>query len=101
MAGNLCKRILRNGQFFQQSTQCFAATEQKRYSSTTLDLSGIYPPIATPFKDNEDINWEALNSNLKKWDELPFRGLFINYFTVSICPAVFFTRQFTAQIRKG
>jgi len=86
MAGSICKKVLQNGQLFQQSIRCFAVNtehnkkitllrQQKRNSSTSLDLSGIYPPIATPFKDDEEINWDALNSNLKKWEELPFRGL--------------------------
>ena len=42
--------------------------------STDLDLSGIYPPIPTPFKANEDIDWHSLKSNLDKWSAVPFKG---------------------------
>ena len=49
--------------------------------STALDLSGIYPPIPTPFEKNENIDWQSLKSNLRKWDSFPFKGrdtFFIN-----------------------
>ena len=42
--------------------------------STALDLSGIYPPIPTPFEKNENIDWQSLKSNLRKWDSFPFKG---------------------------
>eukprot|EP00111_Clytia_hemisphaerica_P016797 TCONS_00049812-protein len=45
-----------------------------RSMSTDLDLSGIYPPIPTPFKANEDVDWHSLKSNLDKWSAVPFKG---------------------------
>lgn len=39
-----------------------------------LDLSGIYPPIATPFTGGEDVDHGKLAENLKKYAEIPFRG---------------------------
>jgi len=39
-----------------------------------LSLAGIYPPIATPFKENEDIDWDNLHANMQKWNKFPFRG---------------------------
>lgn len=39
-----------------------------------LDISGIYPPIATPFTQSEDVDYQRLNDNLKKYGSLPFRG---------------------------
>lgn len=56
-------------------------TSSMRYLSTcspvqqTLDLSGIFPPIATPFKENEDIAWGKFEENLQKWEKIPFKGL--------------------------
>lgn len=50
-----------------------------RQMSTALDLSGIYPPIPTPFENNENIDWESLKSNLRKWDNFPFKGREIFY----------------------
>ncbi len=39
-----------------------------------LDLSGVFPPIATPFDENEDISWENLEHNVYKWNEIDFKG---------------------------
>ena len=39
-----------------------------------LDVSGIYPPIATPFDKDENIAYEKLEQNLKLWEKFPFRG---------------------------
>lgn len=42
-----------------------------------LDISGIYPPIATPFTHSEDVDYQRLNDNLKKYANIPFRGLVV------------------------
>jgi len=39
-----------------------------------MDLSGIYPPIVTPFHQNEEINDDALQQNFNKWNKIPFKG---------------------------
>lgn len=39
-----------------------------------MDISGIYPPITTPFDKEENIDWTALKSNMDKWNSVPFRG---------------------------
>ena len=39
-----------------------------------LDISGIFPPITTPFNDKEDIDYEKLRSNLSRWNKMPFAG---------------------------
>ncbi|XP_013406488.1 4-hydroxy-2-oxoglutarate aldolase, mitochondrial [Lingula anatina] len=44
------------------------STQQK------LNLRGIYPPIPTAFDSNEDISYEKMEYNLKKWDTIPFKG---------------------------
>ena len=49
-------------------------------NAAVLDLAGIYPPIPTPFKENEDINWDALKANLSKWDHIDFKGKISNLF---------------------
>jgi len=43
-------------------------------SSPSLDLSGIFPPIVTPFEDNEEISHGKLTENFSKWNDIPFRG---------------------------
>lgn len=47
-----------------------ASASRKR----TLDLAGIYPPIPTNFDRQENIDSLALKENMKKWNEIPFRG---------------------------
>ena len=39
-----------------------------------LDIGGIYPPIATPFSANEDVDYDKLGENLKKYAKIPFKG---------------------------
>ncbi|KAL3864891.1 hypothetical protein ACJMK2_006538 [Sinanodonta woodiana] len=39
-----------------------------------LDISGIYPPIATPFRADESIDYGKLEENINKWNQIPFRG---------------------------
>jgi len=39
-----------------------------------LDISGIYPPIATPFHANGDIDYDSLRTNLTKWNQHDLRG---------------------------
>ncbi|XP_067271040.1 4-hydroxy-2-oxoglutarate aldolase, mitochondrial [Pseudorasbora parva] len=42
-----------------------------------LDISGIYPPIATPFTPSEDVDYQRLDDNIQKYSSLPFRGLVV------------------------
>jgi 4-hydroxy-2-oxoglutarate aldolase len=42
-----------------------------------LDISGIFPPIPTPFRDDEEINYESLESNLTKWNATKVRGYLV------------------------
>lgn len=39
-----------------------------------MDLSGIYPPIPTPFNESEEIDYDKLKDNVKKWNEISFKG---------------------------
>lgn len=42
-----------------------------------LDIKGIYPPIVTPFTESEDVDFEKLDENLKRYSDIPFRGLVV------------------------
>ena len=42
-----------------------------------LDISGIFPPIPTPFRDDEEINYPALESNLHKWNGTKVKGYLV------------------------
>lgn len=39
-----------------------------------ISLSGVFPPIPTPFKANEDIDFDHLQSNLERWNKEPLNG---------------------------
>jgi 4-hydroxy-2-oxoglutarate aldolase len=43
---------------------------------TPMTLDGIYPPIATPFKDDE-IDLAALRHNLARWNAAGLRGVLV------------------------
>ncbi|KAK8783873.1 hypothetical protein V5799_009762 [Amblyomma americanum] len=44
-----------------------------------LDISGIYPPITTPFDAGSgQVSYEKLQHNLNRWSSLPFRGLVVH-----------------------
>jgi len=42
--------------------------------SSLISLAGIFPPIPTPFKANEDIDFNHLRSNLERWNKEPLGG---------------------------
>ncbi|XP_022620137.1 4-hydroxy-2-oxoglutarate aldolase, mitochondrial isoform X2 [Seriola dumerili] len=46
-------------------------------AAARLDLSGIYPPIATPFTAKEDVDYRRLEENLQKYNKIPFKGLVV------------------------
>lgn len=43
-----------------------------------LDLSGIFPPIPTPFNEDESIAYDKLKENLSKWERYPFTGYVVH-----------------------
>jgi len=45
--------------------------------SRRLDLTGVYPPIATPFNQDESIAWDKLTHNMKRWTQEPIRGFLV------------------------
>lgn len=57
----------------QKFARAFHLAVAKNMASQ-LDISGIFPPIVTPFKDNEDIDYEKLKTNLAKWNKFSFAG---------------------------
>jgi 4-hydroxy-2-oxoglutarate aldolase len=40
-----------------------------------MDISGIFPPIPTPFNKEEEIDYVKLKENVQKWNEIPFKGM--------------------------
>ncbi|MFQ5941929.1 MAG: dihydrodipicolinate synthase family protein [Anaerolineales bacterium] len=39
-----------------------------------LSLRGIFPPIPTPFKSDESLDFDNLNANLARWNDQPLAG---------------------------
>jgi len=42
-----------------------------------LDISGVYPPIPTPFYATGDIDYDSLRANLAKWNQYDLRGIVV------------------------
>jgi len=42
-----------------------------------LDLTGIYPPICTPFNQDQSIAWDKLEQNMKKWNQEDLAGYLV------------------------
>ncbi|KAI5627560.1 4-hydroxy-2-oxoglutarate aldolase, mitochondrial precursor [Silurus asotus] len=47
------------------------------HASQRLDIAGIYPPIATPFTQDGNVDYQSLDKNLQKYGSIPFRGLVV------------------------
>ncbi|NXI68776.1 HOGA1 protein, partial [Anseranas semipalmata] len=62
---------------------CRAAARQCRGLSTppgpepTLNLGGIFPPLATPFSPMQEVDYAQLEGNLRRYASIPFRGLVV------------------------
>eukprot|EP00095_Tigriopus_kingsejongensis_P000938 maker-scaffold360_size197209-snap-gene-0.34 protein:Tk00938 transcript:maker-scaffold360_size197209-snap-gene-0.34-mRNA-1 annotation:"probable 4-hydroxy-2-oxoglutarate mitochondrial-like isoform 1" len=41
------------------------------------DLTGVYPPITTPFNEDESIAWDKLEQNIAKLNDTPLRGYLV------------------------
>ncbi|XP_057259586.1 4-hydroxy-2-oxoglutarate aldolase, mitochondrial isoform X1 [Pezoporus wallicus] len=57
------------GQHRQHSTQ--------QGPGRTLDLGGIFPPLATPFSPMQEVDYARLEGNLRRYASMPFRGLVV------------------------
>ena len=65
---------------------------RNKSTDTKNIIDGIFPPICTPFLPlkNEPIAWSYLESNLNKWEKIPFRGFKILFeFFYSLNPQLF------------
>ncbi|XP_066549498.1 4-hydroxy-2-oxoglutarate aldolase, mitochondrial isoform X2 [Amia ocellicauda] len=60
-----------------RSTMGLWKRSQYHTSGQTMDIGGIYPPIATPFARNEQVDFQKLEENLLKYAKIPFRGLVV------------------------
>ncbi|NXN43245.1 HOGA1 protein, partial [Rhinoptilus africanus] len=60
-----------------------AAPRQQRGLSTpsgpghSLNLGGIFPPLATPFSPTREVDYAQLEGNLRRYASIPFRGLVV------------------------
>ncbi|NXT91148.1 HOGA1 protein, partial [Anhinga rufa] len=43
----------------------------------TLNLGGIFPPLATPFSPTQEVDYAQLEGNLCRYASIPFRGLVV------------------------
>ncbi|KAL7645106.1 UNVERIFIED_CONTAM: hypothetical protein RMT77_003484 [Armadillidium vulgare] len=52
--------------------KCFSSQNKN-----SLNFAGIFPPIPTPFNSDETVAYDKLQSNIQKWNKIPFRGFVI------------------------
>lgn len=66
---------IRSGRHLAQATSnsAFHVSATNKMAEQ-LDVSGVFPPIPTPFNANEEIDYEMLRLNLNKWNKIPFAG---------------------------
>ncbi|KAI5728902.1 hypothetical protein M8J77_023008 [Diaphorina citri] len=43
-------------------------------SSTQLDLTGVFSALPTPFREDEEIDFEKFKFNVSKWEKVPLKG---------------------------
>ena len=60
--------------------QCFATNVSGRSFSSVpkIDLSGIFPPIVTPFNGDESIAWDKLEQNIDKLNKESLSGYLVH-----------------------
>ncbi|XP_023785488.1 4-hydroxy-2-oxoglutarate aldolase, mitochondrial [Cyanistes caeruleus] len=46
-------------------------------SEPSLNLGGIFPPLATPFSPTQEVDYAQLEGNLRRYASIPFRGLVV------------------------
>jgi dihydrodipicolinate synthase/N-acetylneuraminate lyase len=54
-----------------------AGRRKQRYCSRTaamVELSGVFPPIPTPFNKDESIAYDKLARNIQQWEKTEFQG---------------------------
>ncbi len=51
-------------------------------NAASINLSGIFPPITTPFDDRERIAWDKLEHNILKLNETDVAGYLVQVFKV-------------------
>lgn len=67
----------------QGITRANAAITAKAFTTSvprlgaTLDIAGMYPPIPTPFKPDESVDYEALQKNMDAWNKFGLRGYIV------------------------
>ncbi|XP_064474794.1 4-hydroxy-2-oxoglutarate aldolase, mitochondrial-like [Ornithodoros turicata] len=47
-------------------------------SKVPPNLTGVFPPITTPFKSSGDVCYKSLEENLQLWSSVPFRGYVVH-----------------------
>merc|ERR1712223_1617617 len=45
---------------------------------SSVNLTGIFPPIVTPFNEDESIAWDKLRGNLARWRKEPLAGFLVH-----------------------
>ncbi|KAH9370239.1 hypothetical protein HPB48_007424 [Haemaphysalis longicornis] len=83
MIASLSKSLLSHG--FRELAAINLNSLRRVSQSKCLDISGVYPPITTPFDgDSGQVSHVKLEQNVQRWSSLPFRGLVVHGSTASL-----------------
>lgn len=60
----------------QAASRTLTVQSAMTFSSSTqpLDLTGVFSAIPTPFREDEEIDFEKLKVNVAKWEKVPLKG---------------------------
>ncbi|XP_062605653.1 4-hydroxy-2-oxoglutarate aldolase, mitochondrial-like [Saccostrea cucullata] len=63
-----------HGKHLKPSAVLMSVVRHSSGGTRRVDVSGIYPPIATPFNKDESVAYDKLTENMQKWNKIPFGG---------------------------
>jgi len=63
---------------FRPLASVVQATRAMSTGRFSIDLGGIYPPVVTPFNDDESIAWDKVRSNMEVWKKHNLRGFLVH-----------------------
>jgi hypothetical protein len=67
-------RVKRGKWSLPEKCHSFCAYSSTPKASSHLDISGIFPPIPTPFNSKNEVDFRQLQKNFQYWNKIPFAG---------------------------
>ncbi len=81
----LCPSCLLSSTLTMLARRILTQSFRFRSMAAKLDISGIFPPVPTPFNDEMKIDVNRLQENFEKWNTKGFRGIAEDYLFQKTC----------------